>query len=374
MLDIVYSRDYLAYNFGAQHPFSPDRWEALEELLRLQGPAANWIEPEPVHDADLLRIHTVPFVEAVHAASAGFPGTHSSGFGLNTQDVPIFYGMHEASALICGGSVEAARRMATGDAGKVLQLGGGLHHAMPNRASGFCVYNDVALAILTLRDHGLRVAYVDIDVHHGDGVQKVFYEDPDVLTISIHEDGRFLFPGTGFISERGSGQGMGASVNIPVYPDTGDAEWLNAFDRIVPRVLDTWKPDVIVVEAGADAHFGDPLASLKISTHGFSGAIDRLISLSNHYAGGRLLATLGGGYNFESTLRQWFILGCLMAGMHVPDSLNDDWCTRWESRRSISIPRATHDPVAQEADSDRMNAAGVQNAKMLDELERILGA
>lgn len=372
MLDIVYTPGYLTYDFGPQHPFSPDRWQALEELMRLQGPDARWHEPGPVVDEDLLQVHTVPFLEAVHTASAGFPGTHGTSFGLGTQDVPVFFGMHEAAALVCGGTVEAARRIASGDAKRVLQLSGGLHHAMPNRAAGFCIYNDMALAIKALRDNGLRVAYVDIDVHHGDGVQAVFYDDPEVLTVSLHEDGRFLFPGTGFVRERGRGEGIGACINLPLMPGTGDDDWIMAFDRIVPDALNAFAPDVIVVEAGADAHFKDPLASMALTTHGFAGAISRLIELADGIADGRLLVGLGGGYNFDSTLRQWFILGCLMGGVDIPETLDPEWAARWGGRRSMALTSTVHDPHGPDIKPSDASRAYEGNVRMLDELESLL--
>jgi len=374
MLDIVYTPDYRTYDFGPQHPFSPDRWQALEELMRFQGPDATWIVPVAVGDDDLLAVHTVPFLEAVHAASAGFPGTHGTSFGLGTQDVPVFFGMHEAAALVCGGTVEAARRIASGDAKRVLQLSGGLHHAMPNRAAGFCIYNDMALAINALLSEGLRVAYVDIDVHHGDGVQAAYYDNPDVLTISLHEDGRFLFPGTGFVRERGEGAGIGACINLPLMPGTGDDEWLMAFDRIVPGALAAFAPDVIVVEAGADAHFKDPLASMALTTHGFAGAVTRLVDLSDQYADGRLLAGLGGGYNFDSTLRQWFILGCLMGGIDLPEKLDTEWVERWGEQRSMALTPTVHDPQGPEISNPASKKAMEGNARMLEELERLLSA
>jgi acetoin utilization protein AcuC len=364
LLNIVYSPHYLEYNFGARHPFSPDRWEALAELLRSMDLKANWVTPHPATDQDLRTVHELPYLEAVKAASVGFPGTNGSGFGLGTSDVPIFYGMYEAGLEICGGTLTAARLIQENSASKVLQLGGGLHHAMAARAAGFCIYNDVAMAIHSFREQGMRVAYVDIDVHHGDGVQAMFYDDPSVLTISLHESGRFLFPGTGSIHERGVGAGLGACINIPLFPESHDSAYVNAFEAIVPDALRAFRPDVLVVEAGADTHTTDPLAHLALSTHGFMHVVARLVELSNELTEGRLLATLGGGYNFDSTIRMWTILAYTLAAQPIPDQTPAVWRTEWEKRKDIRLKATIHDDASAAANhtANEQQLAIVRNA------------
>jgi acetoin utilization protein AcuC len=319
-LKVVYGPEYLEYDFGPGHPFTPVRWDRLHAILRQFDLPADWITPEAASDDDILTVHSLPFVEAVKSASAGH-GTIRPGFmGLGTGDVPIFYGMHEATQAVCGGSLEAARlvRHAAGSQ-RVLQLGGGLHHAMPGHAAGFCVYNDVAMAIRRLLDGGMRVAFLDIDVHHSDGVQEILYDEPGVLTISLHESGRFMFPGTGFENEHGGPEAPRSAINFPLHPGTDDDGYLACFDAVVPRALDEFQPDVLVIEAGADAYVGDPLAHLSLSLSGYRALFDRIIELAEKFAKGRLLVTLGGGYDVDATVAIWSMLAFRMADAPIPD-------------------------------------------------------
>ena len=342
MLKIVYSADYLKYDFGPGHPFTPDRWEAVVELLEQMDLAADWIKPDPATESDVLAIHERAFVEAIKAASVGRAVPYPLYFGLETGDVPVFPGMHEATCALCGGSQLAGRLVAEGVSKRVLQLGGGLHHAMPGRASGFCVYNDPAFTIEALRARGLRVAYVDIDVHHGDGVQAIYYNDPDVLTLSLHESGRFLFPGTGEINELGNGRAIGTSVNVPLSPGTQDASYLESFEEVVPRVLRHFDPDVLVIQSGADAHYLDPLAHLSLTTHAYETLFRRLIVLSEEITEGRMVVALGGGYAFDSTTRVWALLAHCLADAELPERLPAEWMDRWGFRRE-SISPDLHD-------------------------------
>lgn len=371
MLDIVYSPRYLEYDFGPGHPFTPLRWEALEELIRTIGPEANWVQPDEATDEDVLQIHSLPFVEAVKFASTGMGPPMSVHYGLGTGDVPVFFGMHEASLAVCGGTVCASERIASGQSTRVLQLGGGLHHAMPDRAAGFCVYNDVALGIRRLKDSGHRVAFVDIDVHHSDGVQEFFYDDPDVLTVSMHQSGSTLFPGTGFVGELGAPGARGAAVNVPLSPGTDDEGYLAVFDSVVPAVLSDFEPDVIVVEAGADAHFADPLADVDLSTRGYDALFGRLLKLADEHTTGRILFTLGGGYGFDATLRIWTLLAFTTAGEAAPPQIPQDWVEKWTRRSGRSIRRELHDD-AQQARGHRAAAADAENRRTVEELKRQL--
>jgi acetoin utilization protein AcuC len=215
--------------------------------------------------------------------------------------------MHEASALICGGSLAAAKEIAEGRADRAVNIAGGLHHAMADRAAGFCVYNDCAIAISWLLDHGFdRIAYVDVDVHHGDGVQAAFYADPRVLTISLHQHPMTLWPGTGWSREYGDGEAAGYAVNLPLPPGTSDPGWLRAFDAVVPSLLTAFRPQVLVTQCGADTHREDPLADLGLSVDGHREIYRRLRDLATHTADGRWLATGGGGYGlFRVVPRSW---------------------------------------------------------------------
>jgi len=249
------------------------------------------------------RVHDAGYVAAVRAA----PDAGSDvGHGLGTPDNPVFPGMHQASALVVGGSVLAADLIATGEVDRAVNIAGGLHHAMPDHASGFCVYNDVAVSVAWLRERGHRVAYVDVDVHHGDGTQALFYSDPEVLTISLHESGRFLFPGTGFPDDCGVGKGRGAAANLPFVPFTWDEPWLEGFEKVVPAMLRRFKPTVLVTQDGCDTHHLDPLAHLAASTRIWPRVGKMFHELAHELCDGRWLALGGGGYAiYEVVPRAW---------------------------------------------------------------------
>jgi acetoin utilization protein AcuC len=236
----------------------------------------------------------------LRAASAGDWVPHAARYGLGPGDNPIFPGLWEAAQLVAGGSLLAARLVADGEADRVFHFAGGLHHAHPDRASGFCYVNDAVLAIQELRRRGLRVAYVDIDAHHGDGVQFAFYDDPTVLTISTHERGDRLFPGTGFVSEAGEAAGVGFSVNLPLQPFTDDDVYHAAFEAVVPPLLQAFRPDVVVAQLGIDSHRTDPLTHLALTIQGFARAVERILQLAP-----RVVALGGGGYDLPNVARAW---------------------------------------------------------------------
>lgn len=342
-MHIVYHTDYLKYDFGPGHPFSPARWEAFADLLWAIDLPATWSEPEEIDESRLLEVHSPRFIDAVKAASEGQLFTIWGSFGLGTGDVPTFLGMHDATLGLCAGAVSAGQAVATGLTRRSLQLGGGLHHAMPSASSGFCVYNDVGVLISDLVGRGLRVAYIDVDVHHGDGVQRMFYSDPRVLTVSMHESGRFLFPGTGFVDELGEGEAIGTSINIPLLPGTKDTSYLESFDAVVPDAVNRFAPDIIVIEAGADAHALDPLADLSLTTRGYRVLFDRILKLSDVVCDGRLVSVLGGGYFFDATVRVWTILACTLAGVDPPAHMPEGWRKKWQHAASGSLQRDLDD-------------------------------
>jgi acetoin utilization protein AcuC len=244
------------------------------------------------------------------------PGVLDLERGLGTDDNPTFEGMHHAAAHVVGASVEACRQVWSGEAQHSANITGGLHHAMRDRASGFCVYNDVAVGIQHLLDQGAeRVAYVDVDVHHGDGVEKIFWDDPRVLTISLHETGQMLFPGTGFPHDVGGHGAEGSAVNVALPPGTGDAGWLRAFHAVVPPLLREFRPEVLVTQHGCDSHADDPLAHLMMSVDGQRAAYVALHELAHEVAGGRWVVTGGGGYALvEVVPRAWTHLLAIVAG------------------------------------------------------------
>ncbi|AUS77813.1 acetoin utilization protein AcuC [Actinoalloteichus sp. AHMU CJ021] len=300
---VVWDESYLGYNLGEHHPLNPRR---LDLTMRLAGELGlladvSVLRPPEATSAQLTRVHESGYVEAVRA------GRRSVGLrGLGTVDNPVFDGMHEAAALIAGGSLAAARAILDG-ASRAINIGGGLHHAMPGHAAGFCVYNDCAVAIAWLLDHGVeRIAYLDVDVHHGDGVQTAFYDDPRVLTVSVHQHPATLWPGTGRPEELGTGAAEGTSVNLALPPGTGDAGWRRAFEAVVPAALAAFRPQLLVTQCGADTHREDPLADLRLTVDGHRALYRRLRELAETYAEGRWLALGGGGYALARVVpRSW---------------------------------------------------------------------
>jgi acetoin utilization protein AcuC len=323
----LYSDEFLAYNLGPSHPLQQRRLKMVQTTLKehgvlesVGGPVAERV-PTPA-DSDLLkRVHTGPYLEAVERASREPGARFLRDFGLGPGDTPAFEGIWPSSRLYAGGSADAARLVASGEFEIAFNVAGGLHHAHADRASGFCTLNDLALAVLILRDAGFRrVAYIDIDVHHGDGVQSVFWNDPETLTLSLHESPEWLFPRiTGFVSEVGGQGAEGTSINIPFAPYTGDAVWLDAFEAIVPEALERFQPDALVLQTGADAHVGDPLAHLSLSSQGWMKAFTRLLELG---AGKPIVVTGGGGYNLETVRRLWSLATAACVDISI-DSLHD---------------------------------------------------
>jgi acetoin utilization protein AcuC len=309
-LRLVWDDAFTRYDFGPTHPLSPVRLELTALLARDLGllalPGVHVVGADPAPDDLLLTVHTRPYLDAVRACSAG-TGTPDPATGLGTDDVPVFPDMHEASATIVAGSVDVALAVWSGAAAHGVNFTGGLHHAMPDRASGFCVYNDAAIAVRALLDGGARrVAYVDVDVHHGDGVERIFWDDPRVLTISLHETGRVLFPGTGYPADVGGPAAEGTAVNVAFPPGTGDAAWLRSFHAVVPPLLRAFDPDVLVTQHGCDSHVLDPLAHMALSLDGQRAAYVSLHELAHEAAGGRWVALGGGGYEVVDVVpRAW---------------------------------------------------------------------
>lgn len=313
---VVWDESLLTYDLG-DHPLDPVRVELTMALARefgvLDRPGVRVVVPAPADDTALARVHRPDYLDAVRAAP------HDplfSGYGIGTPDNPIFDGMHEASALVAGASLAAAEVVWRGEARRAVNVAGGLHHAMPSRAGGFCVYNDPAVAIARLLDLGAeRVAYVDVDVHHGDGVQQIFYDDPRVLTISLHETPLALFPGTGFPDEIGGPGAEGSAVNLALPPGTGDAGWLRSFHATVPALLRAFRPEILVSQCGADSHRLDPLADLRLTVDGQRAGYLALRALADELCEGRWVATGGGGYALvEVVPRAWTHLLAVATG------------------------------------------------------------
>ncbi|MCW2858225.1 MAG: histone deacetylase superfamily [Marmoricola sp.] len=316
---VVYDESLTCYDFGPAHPMNPVRVDLTMQLTRslglIDGDGLSAVAAPDASDEDLLLVHDPALIEAVRRAGAD-PSIHDPRFGLGTDDNPTFRDMHQAARHVVGASLEAARRVWNGQAIHAANIAGGLHHAMPDAVSGFCVYNDVAVAIRWLLANGAhRVAYVDVDVHHGDGVQKIFWDDPRVLTISLHETGEMLFPGTGFPAETGGPEAIGTSVNVALPPGTADAGWLRAFHAVVPAVVRGFAPDILITQHGCDSHRLDPLAHLMLSVEGQRASYLALHDLAHEVCGGRWVATGGGGYAVVDVVpRSWTHLLAIVGG------------------------------------------------------------
>ncbi|MGN6474262.1 MAG: acetoin utilization protein AcuC [Mycobacteriales bacterium] len=309
----------LGYDFGQGHPLNPIRVDLTMALARSLGILARMsvVGFEPAADELLELVHSPGYIAAVRAAGVTLRPDPSHGLG--TPDDPVFAGMHDASALVAGATVEAARAVLAGTADHGVSISGGLHHAMASRASGFCIYNDPAVAIAWLLAQGVaRIAYIDIDVHHGDGVQALFWDDPRVLTISLHESGHTLFPGTGFADEIGGPNARGTALNVPFPPGVVDAAWHAEFDAVVPEALRSFQPDFLVSQHGCDSHAMDPLANLLLTVDGQGCAHAKVHELAHEVCDGRWLATGGGGYELVQVVpRSWTHLLAIATGSPV---------------------------------------------------------
>ena len=325
---LVYGPRSVTYDFGPGHPLTPRRFGPGIDLLRAVG-AEPGLAPEPAPDEELLWCHTRRYIETVKRFSVDPYGFGEAGIGEGGDDPP-FAGMHEAGAMVAGGSIRAVEAVLRGDVEHAFHPGGGLHHAMPDHASGFCIYDDPALAIARARRDGLRVLYVDFDVHHGDGVQAIHWSDPGVLTLSFHESGRYLFPGTGGVGELGEGVAAGTSVNVPMEPGTGEGAWLGAVRMLLPEVAAAFGPDLIVSQHGADSHAWDPLAHLRVTTTAMGEAARLVDRLAHRHASGRWLATGGGGYDaYRVVPRSWSLVWLAGAHREVPAETPAAWRERW---------------------------------------------
>ncbi|SDD06006.1 acetoin utilization protein AcuC [Auraticoccus monumenti] len=315
---LVHGEALTRYDFGTSHPMGPGRVryaitlaEALGVLEQLEV-----VDPDPTVEELVTLVHDADYVQAVREQRP------DRGYGIGTTDNPVAEGMHEVAAQVCTATVQAARAVWSGEVRAAANISGGLHHAMPAATSGFCVYNDAAVAIRWLQQQGAaRVAYVDLDAHHGDGVQEIFYDDPSVLTVSLHESPAYLFPGTGYPTETGVGAARGTAVNVALPPHTGDQGWLRAFDAVVPPVLAAFEPDIVVSQHGCDSHRTDPLTDLELSIDGMALSYRLVGELAERHTEGRWIALGGGGYSpLHGVARAWTHLLAVLSGQPVPTS------------------------------------------------------
>jgi acetoin utilization protein AcuC len=324
----IYTDEFSRFDYGDSHPLRIFRLKLTYELIKSYGllslPNTCFIESRAATDDELILFHSQRYLEILKIANEGrsVPDSYAYGFGFG--DNPIFKGLLDWSRLLAGSSLQAAEMVENGEVDIAFNISGGLHHARKSQASGFCYVNDPVIAIKYLLKKGRRVAYVDIDAHHGDGVQEAFYDTDKVLTVSIHETGRLLFPGTGFESEIGVGKGEGYSINVPLPPYSDDEIFLYAFNEIVPPALDKFKPDIVVTQLGVDTFRSDPLAHLELTSNGFCQAVVKLKEISEKW-----VALGGGGYDIYNVARGWTLAWAIMNDVELPDQIPQDFLQKY---------------------------------------------
>ncbi|MGB3302027.1 acetoin utilization protein AcuC [Gordonia sp. (in: high G+C Gram-positive bacteria)] len=344
------------YKWAHTHPMSPVRLALTMSLARSFGVLddVETVEPLPVDDKLLTTVHTQPYVDAVRAVSHGKMASNGPLlerlFGLGSTDNPIFEGMHEAGSMLVGGTVAAAAAITSGRVKRAVNIGGGMHHAMKGHAAGFCIYNDCSIAIRWLLDHGYdRIAYIDVDAHHGDGVQAEFVDDPRVMTISLHQHPATLWPGTGWATETGGADAGGSAVNVGLMPGLGDSLWLRAFHAVVPSMIEAFAPQILVTQVGVDSHRDDPLTDLALTVDGHAAAIRALRDLADRYCEGRWLSVGGGGYGVVNVVpRSWthLIASALDKDIDPTAQIDEDWITGAQDLSKTVHPDYARPPEA----------------------------
>ncbi|MBL7179517.1 MAG: acetoin utilization protein AcuC [Pseudomonadota bacterium] len=324
---LVFSKKFGHHSYGPRHPLKVERLQLTMDLIGAYGlfnPCEDpWVEAREADEQDLLRVHKPEYLEILKQANTGQVPSEAWQYGLGSGDNPVFAGLYDWSILVAGATMECIRQVRDANRRIAFNIAGGLHHALPGRASGFCYINDPAVGIAKMVLDGLRVVYLDIDVHHGDGVEAVFYNTDQVLTISLHQHGHTLFPGTGFPDEMGQGAGRGYAVNVPLAPGTDDDLYLWAFMEVVPPLVHAYKPDVLVTQLGVDTMTTDPLASLNLTTDGFCKVLEEIKSWNL-----RWVALGGGGYNVMNVARAWTRAWAVMRGAKVPDDLPEEFVSK----------------------------------------------
>ncbi len=366
---LVHDRAMEAYGFGGDHPFNPLRirltFEVCDALGLLDG--HDMLGAPLASDEDLTTVHSLTYVRMVQKAGRGeasLPDLMS--YGVGTPDNPIFPNMHDACAHVVGAVLRASRIVMSGEATHAMCISGGLHHALRSKASGFCVYNDAGVAIARLKEEhpGIRVAYIDTDAHHGDGVQWMSYDDPDVLTVSMHETGRYLFPGTGGVDEAGRNGGVGYSVNVPLAPFTQDGSWIECFELVVPEVLRAFGPDIIISQNGCDGHIFDPLTHLSATMRLYEYIPRRVHDLAHELCGGKWVATGGGGYDIWRVVpRAWTTLWSIVSHQKLPKDLPAGWLLERGMESPVALPETMLDTAADFPEAPRIKETTATNRR-----------
>jgi acetoin utilization protein AcuC len=358
----IYTDEFSKFDYGPTHPFKIFRLKLTYELIKafglLSSPNTRYIEAKPADDEDLLPFHDSEYIEVLKAADVGIEIPNAYYYGLGPGDNPVFKGLYNWSKLVTGATLQAASMVEEGDVDIAFNISGGLHHAMASRASGFCYINDIVIAILLLLKRGRRVAYIDIDAHHGDGVQEAFYNTDKLLTISIHETGRMLFPGTGFEDEIGKDKGKGYSVNIPMPPFSDDELFLYAFNEVVPPLIKKFNADIVITQLGVDSFSSDPLTHLNYTNNGYCEIVKKIKEISPKW-----VALGGGGYDIANVAKAWTLAWAIMNDTEIPDDIPEDFLK--EYIREGFLSRKMRDEVYREE--------GMRKEQMREEVERVVG-
>jgi len=370
----VYDKSLLEYRFNDQHPFNQMRVKMTTDLLASSEflKEEDIIKPRKATDEELLLVHQPDYVEAVKKAGEGtLPESQMESYGLASDDTPTFDDMHEKSKMLVGATLTAVDEVMKGNAKKVLSLAGGLHHGFTGRASGFCIYNDSAVAIEYMRkNYGLKVLYIDTDAHHGDGVQFTFYNTNEVMTYSIHETGRYLFPGTGSTTERGDDSGFGFSVNLPVDAFTEDESFLSIFEESLENAIIKFKPDILLSQNGVDAHYRDPMTHLALTSKSYE-EIPRIVNrLSDEYTDGKWIAVGGGGYNIWQVVpRMWAQIWLAMNDETAPrGALPEAFLEKYQPKSKVEFPTLWEDDLSDFQEIPRQNDITEKNEGMLQRI------
>ena len=390
---LIFTEKYQNYNFGKDHPLRPLRlnltYSLMEKLKLLDHNRLKLLKPELATQEEIERVHSPEYVEIVKKLSINPEDKTLQPylFGLGPGDNPVFKGMYEASALICGASIIAVDTVWKNEEFKIaFNPAGGLHHAMGNRASGFCIFNDIGVAIGHLKklQPDIRIAYLDIDCHHGDGVQWLFYDDPNVLTISYHQDGRTLFPGTGNINEIGEAEGKGFSLNFPLLPGTSNRTFLNLFRKTAPKILETYAPDILITQLGVDMHFNDPLTQMGLSISVYRDIAQTMKTLAQLYCQNKWVALGGGGYLMTVVPRAWTLFLAKMLEVDLKNELPHEWIKEvkesvpfedtpyllWDRGEKVEVQMLSHPEITKQIIEYTKSLIEISNERYLPNLAR----
>jgi acetoin utilization protein AcuC len=371
---LVFNSEFSSHSYGPSHPLKVERLQLTMDLIRAYGlfdtSKTPWVEVREADKQDLLLVHSPEYLQILKEANNGRAPLEAWKYGLGSGDNPVFPGLYDWSLLVTGATLECVRQVRHEDRQIAFNIAGGLHHALPSRASGFCYLNDPAIGIARMVQDGLRVVYLDVDVHHGDGVEAVFYDTDQVLTISLHQHGHTLFPGTGFPDDMGQGLGRGYAVNVPLAPGTDDELYLSVFMEVVPPLVKAYNPDVLVTQLGVDTLSADPLATLNLTLGGFSEVVRQIKSW-----GLKWVALGGGGYNIMNVARAWTQAWAIMKGVQLPENLPESFVRKHQPEvgTSLTLSDPTYKAPPAIADSAQALAKSVV-ARIKEIIFPIVGA